>query len=128
MNEKVNHQMSYITKLVCEITHLSEQELRSKSRQRYIVDARRLCYCLIRQLFQTPFEKIGKFYEKNHASIIHSIKIHHQLLEFDEIYRERYIKIFRLINHELNNELEELIYNKLTNEEKNILANDHKQN
>ena len=109
MNEKVNHQMSYITKLLCEITHLSEQELRTQSRQRYLVDARRLCYCLIRQLFQTPFEKIGNYYEKNHASIIHSIKIHNQLdLDHQLVIRLQLLCIVHLLEFHNIFQLEDL--------------------
>ncbi len=123
MNEKMELQMEYINNIVCEITHLNKKELLSESRERYLVDARRLSYALIRQLFGTPFLAMGKFFKKNHASIIHALKGHRDLLEYDEVYRDRYTRIYRLISEELNKDIIKTITIKL-NEERDYLADD----
>ncbi len=123
MNEKMILQMDYINDIVCNITHLNKKELLSNSRERYLCDARRLSYALIRQLFGTPFLAMGKYFSKNHASIIHALKGHRDLLEYDDLYRDKYTRIYRLINEEMNKDIIKTIKIKL-NEETNHLADD----
>ena len=111
-------EMDFIVEVVCDITHLSRPELFSENRQRHLVDGRRLAFALIRELFGTPYTVIGKYFSKNHASIIHSLKMHKHLLDYDIIYRGRYTKIFRLMYAKYNEEVIDFLKDKL-NDEKN---------
>lgn len=114
-------QMDFITEIVCDITHLTRQELFSQARQRHLVDARRLAYALMRELFGLPYQVISKYFNKNHASIIHSIKLHKNLLEFDSVYRGRYSKIFRLMYQKYNEEVIDFLKDKLNDEKGHII-------
>ncbi len=114
-------QMDFIVELVCDISHLTRQELFSKARQRHLVDARRLAFALMRELFGLPYTTISKYFGKNHASIIHSIKLHKNLLEFDAIYRGRYTKIFRLMYQKYNEEVIDFLKDKLNDEKGHII-------
>lgn len=111
-------EMDFVVEMVCEITRLSRPELFSENRQRHLVDGRRLAYALVRELFGTPYTVIGKYFSKNHASIIHALKTHKHLLDYDIVYRGRYTKIFRLMYSKYNEEVIDFLKDKL-NDEKN---------
>ncbi len=114
----MSKQMDFVIAMVCEITHLSRSELFSKNRDRHLVDARRLAYALIRELFGTPYLIMGKYFGKNHASVIHGLKTHKNLLEYDPIYRGRYVRTFRLMYEKYNEDVIEFLKDKL-NDKKN---------
>lgn len=118
MNKIMSKQMDFVTNMVCEITHLSRAELHSRNRDRHLVDARRLAYALIRELFGTPYLIMGKYFGKNHASVIHALKTHKNLLDYDDIYRGRYVRTFRLMYEKYNEEVIDFLKDKL-NDEKN---------
>ncbi len=119
--KELTKQMDFIVGLVCDITHLSRQELFSKARQRHLVDARRLAFALMRELFGLPYQTISKHFAMNHASIIHSIKLHKNLLEFDAVYRGRYTKIFRLMYQKYNEEVIDFLKDKLNDDKGHII-------
>ena len=116
MNKTITKQMDFVVQMVCEITHLTRTELFSRARDRHLVDARRLAYSLIRELFGTPYLKMGSYFGKNHASIIHSIKTHKNLLEYDNLYRGRYVRTFRLMYDKYNEDVIEFLKDKLKDE------------
>tara|TARA_R110001599_G_scaffold132349_2_gene309084 strand:+ start:1957 stop:2409 length:453 start_codon:yes stop_codon:yes gene_type:complete len=85
--------MDNILNVVCYHTQTPVREVLSKSRQRQFVDCRRLIYTLIREIYNYPLLVIGKYFGKNHATIIHQLKVHKQLCEYGSDYQRNYNKI-----------------------------------
>jgi len=75
-------------------------DIYSNSRQRDIVDARKI-YAAI--LFQKGLgvSKIGKIMHKNHATVIHYIKEHDILILMDKRYMRNYRKILSAFDNEI---------------------------
>ena len=99
---------------------ISEEQIRSKSRKRDIVDARRLFWYVLRNYFQYGYQKIGMMSLHNHATVISSVK------QFD-VYSESYPKLttlpykdicfqLDLMKNSIDHQLEEL-------QEKTIIIN-----
>ena len=94
----------------CFVTYVSLDEIMSKSRERHIVDARRMVFCICRDLFKLPFLHIGKYFKLDHATIIHHYKKHSSLLKYDKIYENHYNTILELVKADFGIiEVEELI-------------------
>ena len=65
---------------------IHEQQIKSKSRKRDIVDARRVFWYVLRNYFQYSYQKIGNISLHNHATVISCVK------KFDD-YSVAYPKI-----------------------------------
>ena len=65
----------------------------SKSRVGVIVDARRLYCGILRNVFGLTFHEIGKILNKNHATIIHNLKIHDNFVRILKSYKRNYEEI-----------------------------------
>jgi len=88
-----------VKKVVCYVTKMTEKELLSKSRKRYIVDNRRMAFVICRDILELNWTKIAKEFNLNHASIIHHYKKHKDLMEYDDYYNSKYndiLDVFKL--------------------------------
>mgnify|MGYP003634362993 CR=1 FL=1 len=65
----------------------------SKSRVSVVVDARRLYCGILRNVFGLTFHQIGDILNKNHATIIHNLKIHHNFVKILKSYKNNYEEI-----------------------------------
>ena len=74
---------------------IQEYDLASKSRNRYKVYHRAFFYSLLREE-GWHLSKIGRLFNRNHATIINALKIHDSYYGKDKIYM-RYIKQFEEI-------------------------------
>ena len=89
--------MDNIVNAVSYITKTSKKDLLSTSRLRNIVDARKTIFKLIREIYGYPYLVMGRFFKKNHATIIHQINSHDQLMVTDKNYRLTYNETLDLI-------------------------------
>jgi len=64
---------------------------------RNLVDARKTIFKLIREIYGYPYLVMGRFFKKNHATIIHQINTHDQLMLTDKNYRLTYNETLDLI-------------------------------
>ena len=87
MNDK---NFNDIIKQCCDLYNISENELYSKSRLRHLVDARTMVYYFLRNVMDYRYNQIAKKFGKNHATIIHAVKKHEQLMEWDIRYKDKY--------------------------------------
>ena len=67
--------------------------IESRSRKRDIIDARRLYCGILRNVFGLTFHQIGEMLNKNHATIVHSIKIHDNFVKILKSYKKNYEEI-----------------------------------
>ena len=80
---------------ISEIYKLSWDTIKSKSRKRKVVDARRLYCVVMRNIFQLPLDTIGKLVNTHHASVIHAVKKHEIYTEIYDGYDNEYQEIKR---------------------------------
>ena len=65
--------------LIKHVIHVVQEEtnikdLKKISRERQLVDARRIAYYIFRNLHGMSFQAIADIFDKNHASVLHSLK------------------------------------------------------
>jgi hypothetical protein len=97
--------MNKIDKIVdtaCYVGNISLKDFKSRSRERHIVDIKRMTYSIVRETLSIPFTKIAKHFKVNHATIIHHCKLNRELLETDSYYYKKYTTIYELVKSDLN--------------------------
>ena len=97
--------MNKINKIVetaCYVGNISLKDFKSRSRERHIVDIKRMTYSIVRETLNIPFTKIAKHFKVNHATIIHHCKLNRELLETDSYYYKKYTTIYELVKSDLN--------------------------
>ena len=85
-----------IKKTACSVTNISLEELESKSRKRYVVDARRMVFSIAKDYLEMKISHIADRFNMNHASIIHHLKQHKDLITSDIYYKDRFDKLLDL--------------------------------
>ena len=94
----------------CYVADISLRDFKSKSRERHIVDAKRMTYSIAKDLLRMPYLHIAKHFNVNHATIIHHYKLNRTLLETDSYYFKKYNTILQIVKSDLNLvEVEELM-------------------
>ena len=92
----------YVILTIAQKTHVSVEELSSKSRTKRIAFVRQVCFYFMRELTSMPLHKIGDLLNRDHATVIHSIKMINNLVDcrFGSDYKE-FKQIEKLFyNHE----------------------------
>jgi nitrous oxide reductase len=120
-----------IKKTACSVSNISLEELESRSRKRYIVDARRMVFSMAKDYLNMKILHIAYKFNMNHASIIHQLKQHKDLMTSDIYYKDRFDKLVELYKQnisfinadELINEIKELKAENLRIETKLIQKN-----
>ena len=84
-----------VKNVVCYVSKISRKQLLSKSRERYIVDNRRMAFVICRDILELGWSKIAREFNLNHASIMHHYKKHQDLMAYDEYYKNKYNDISR---------------------------------
>lgn len=105
-----------IKKTACSVSNISLEELESRSRKRYIVDARRMVFSMAKDYLNMKILHIADKFNMNHASVIHQLKQHKDLMTSDIYYKDRFDKLVELYKQnisfinadELINEIKEL--------------------
>lgn len=88
-----------VKNVVCYVSKISRKQLLSKSRERYIVDNRRMAFVICRDILELGWSKIAREFNLNHASIMHHYKKHQDLMAYDEYYKNKYndiLEVFKL--------------------------------
>ena len=85
-----------IKKTACSVTNITLEELESKSRKRYVVDARRMVFSIAKDYLEMKISHIAHRVNMNHASIIHHLKQHKDLITSDIYYKDRFDKLLEL--------------------------------
>lgn len=80
-----------IVQAVAGVHGLTIEEMHSSKRDRHLIDARRQAVVVIKDLLGYASTYIGRYFNKNHATILHHIKAHRQIIEYDYIYRDKFI-------------------------------------
>lgn len=91
-----------IKKTACSVSNISLEELESRSRKRYIVDARRMVFSMAKDYLNMKILHIAYKFNMNHASIIHQLKQHKDLMTSDIYYKDRFDKLVELYKQNIS--------------------------
>ena len=99
LNQNLMDKVERVKNVVCYVSKISRKQLLSKSRERYIVDNRRMAFVICRDILELGWSKIAREFNLNHASIMHHYKKHKDLMAYDEYYKNKYndiLEVFKL--------------------------------
>lgn len=82
---------------------VSWKEITSRSRAGRIVKARRHYFYIMRYIFLYTLDDIGRLTNKNHATVIHNLKVQDVYMELYEEEKEVYDKIKRIMLERVSN-------------------------
>lgn len=82
--------MFEITKIVADIFGVEFKELFNKTRKRQIVEARQVSmYIAIKEIKTISLSKVGEYYNRDHATVIHAIKTVKNLCATEKLFKEK---------------------------------------
>ena len=91
----VNNDIEIICDAVAVVTKADPM---AKNRIRDNVDARRIAYKVCREVLNLTYMRIAKYFDKNHASILHGLKHFDDLFETDRDFRNNYNAVMKVIS------------------------------
>ena len=104
------NKLDRIVETACYIGNISTKDFKSRSRERHIVDIKRMTYAIARDVLRMPYLHIAKYFKVNHATVIHHYKLNRMLVETDTYYFKKYNTILQMVKSDLNLvEIEELM-------------------
>lgn len=86
-----------ILNTVCYGYEIKPIAIRAKNRQSNIREARQLVAYLIREYTDLSLPKVGFVINRDHTTVIHSIKVVRNEIEFNKDYRRKYELIDEII-------------------------------
>jgi hypothetical protein len=87
-------ELKNLFKVIKKFTNYGILDIRSKSRLRSLVFARRIFCVIARTQFGMSYTELGTFIKHNHATIIHNVNKHEADYEYYKEYRELYDRIY----------------------------------
>ena len=113
-----------IVETACYIGNISTKDFKSRSRERHIVDIKRMTYAIARDVLRMPYLHIADYFKVNHATVIHHYKLNRMLVETDTYYFKKYNTILQMVKSDLNlveiEELLELVHRLQANKESQL--------
>ena len=95
-----NKEAKHIIFITAKATGTNVQMLVSRCRVRNLVDARRICYVMLRDKLKMTYGEIGSHFDSDHASVMHNYEQHEDLLRMYADYRIMYERVKgRLMNN-----------------------------
>lgn len=90
------------------IDYTFDSKLNDNTRKRELVENRMIFAKIVYDMHKLSLMRIGSYINKNHATIIHYLKQHENLIEFDIFYKMKYKKILALVNDYQANNIDKL--------------------
>ena len=78
-----------LIKRVCESYEISEKEIMLKRNLAYIVRPRQVVMYILRKEYNMTFERIATMFNKNHATIIHSVNSIENMMSYDKEFKNK---------------------------------------
>lgn len=84
-----------LIKVICNVNEVDFEQLtkRFTYRKREFVECRQMYFYFKKRMSNLSLEKIGSFFNKDHATVLHSVKSVNNLIDTDANYRARVNKI-----------------------------------
>jgi len=103
----------HMIEIMCKALGTKKGELRNATRTRNLVDARRVCYVLLTERLQMPTLHIAGYFDKDHATVRHSLLQHDSFYQFDKEYRIQFDYVKNIVDK--NEYVEEDVYDVINN-------------
>lgn len=81
--------LDYLFRKITELTGVSENEIKGKSRKQNVVEARKMFGYSARLLTNETMQKIGRYIGKDHSTISFYFKNVKEMKEVDKVYNEK---------------------------------------
>lgn len=95
-----------LTELICNELDITYEELTSKRRKKYMVDARMMFVALAYEPEKISLKTLGEFFDnRDHTSVYYYIKKHNHIIELNnrnEEYEREYVDRFNMIKFKFN--------------------------
>ena len=90
------------------IDYTFDSKLNDNTIKRELVENRMIFSKIVYDMHKLSLMRIGSYINKNHATIIHYLKQHENLMDFDVFYKTKYKKILALVNNYQANNIKQL--------------------
>jgi chromosomal replication initiation ATPase DnaA len=102
--------------MICSIYDVELDDIRSKSRERFLFYVRVVIACVLRSQYNLTFVEIGKYINRDHATITYYKKMYDDLAHYDRTFKDMITSIWDILldiktalQAELQEELEGII-------------------
>lgn len=100
---EITRNCNRVIHLICDHFDITVEKFKSAARDRKLVDARKYFFKYIKETWpQLSLVVIGRLINKDHATVLHSVKVFNSLYETDSLFRERYDHLEILLNSMLS--------------------------
>ncbi len=82
-----------IIKHVCEQMFITYDDLKSRTRKREIVECRQICMWIIKNKTRLSLHAIGAFFDRDHSTVLFSVKNINQFIEIKHTLGARAIEL-----------------------------------
>ncbi len=86
-----------IMKVICEVFHVGMDEIMGRLRQQRIVTARQIAMAMLHRHTMMNKSDIAKMFDRDHTSVLHSLRTVKNLSYVDEDYKQQISTIEELI-------------------------------
>jgi len=83
---------------VCNLFHCTIDEMQGKTRIREAVSARQIMMSILREYTAMSFPEIGSYFNRDHATVMHSIRTVRNLYTTNRPFREKVDSVYDAIN------------------------------
>jgi chromosomal replication initiator protein len=91
-----------VSAIVLEAIHktlgVTPDQARSKKRNREFCDARQMYFALLRRSTDLSLDKIGRTVNRHHSTVVNSIHVHNDKMQFDKAYKAAYMELCSTIS------------------------------
>lgn len=74
--------------MICNVYNVELDDVRSKSRQRYLFYVRVIAANILRKYYRLSTTKVGEFLARDHATIVYYGKSYADLVKYDATFRD----------------------------------------
>jgi chromosomal replication initiator protein len=84
------YERDIVIKVVCDYFNITDDEIKQVCRRREVVYKRQLAMFLLATFTNETYVDIGKFFYKDHTTVIHAKKLIRNLIDIDEAVKSDY--------------------------------------
>lgn len=96
---KMDTLVLHVTDIVCNFLNIEKERIFEVSRKRTYTEIRYIIYIICREglKFPIPFSQIGKFFNKDHSSVLAGYRTGLDLMQFDKQFKDSVMKTKQLV-------------------------------
>ena len=89
-----------IQQTCCDVFDITLEQMLSKKRSRHLTEPRQLAQFIIRDLYFVTWQKIGKLFNRDHSTVMHSYGTIQLLLSYDRMLIKKFKEIINILQNE----------------------------